>query len=360
MSTVTRLPAQCRVAGRSFLVALTLVAGLAATAAGHGPDPVLSGPLFAQNQVLLFDWRSGAAPPAALRTAIRAAAADASATRGSKAATFGYDAAGTNPIGYGVGATCGPNGIACFTRDAPDGFTMWFREQGHAFDWGTLKWCQSYASPPNGCFDVETIALDEFGHVEILNHHVNYADERDYDDAVVQTVSRAKPQAGWNTHRFGTCDVATLQREYDVPNTTTKYSTCLDLSTTLTLVAAPTSVAYGGTTTLTATLKVADVAAYDRLRGNPVSGRPVSLQRRTVGTTTWIAVGTMAVGSSGTYSLSVKLQSSTEFRAVFKTPTDEGLTGDTSPTVAVAVAGCSTPPCPLIAPAAAGLTRSVP
>ena len=72
------------------------------------------------------------------------------------------------------------------------------------FDWGTLKWCQSYASPPNGCFDVETIALDEFGHVEILNHHVNYADERDYEDAVVQTVSRAKPETGWNMHRFGT------------------------------------------------------------------------------------------------------------------------------------------------------------
>ena len=41
-------------------------------------------------------------------------------------------------------------------------------------DWGTLKWCQAYASPPNGCYDAETIALDEFGHVEGLNHHVNF------------------------------------------------------------------------------------------------------------------------------------------------------------------------------------------
>ncbi len=356
----SRFPARRQTAGLSVVMALAMVVSVAATAAGHGPDPVLGGPLYAQNQALLFAWRSGAAPPAAIRTAIRAAAADATATRASKAASFAYDAAGTNPIGYGVGATCGPNGIACFTRDAPDGFTMWFREQGHSFDWGTLRWCQSHASPPNGCFDVETIALDEFGHVEILNHHVNYADERDYDDAVVQTVSRSRPQAGWNTHRFGTCDVATLQREYDVPNTTTKYSTCLDLSTTLKLVASPTSVAYGGTTTLTATLKVADVAAYDRLRGNPVSGRPVTLQRRTVGTTTWIAVGTMAPGSSGTYSLAIKLQSSTEFRAVFKTPSDEGLNGGTSPTVAVAVAGCSAPPCPLIVQSAAGTTRHMP
>ena len=64
----------------------------------------------------------------------------------SQAATFAYDAGGSNPIGYGAGATCGVNGLACFTRDAPDGFTMWLREQGHVFDWGTLKWCQAYST----------------------------------------------------------------------------------------------------------------------------------------------------------------------------------------------------------------------
>ena len=352
MSATTRTSDRRRVAGLALAIGLALSTGLVSAATAHGPDPVLGGALFAQNKALLFDWRSGAAPPAAFRTAIRAAAADATATRASKAATFAYDADGPNPIGYGVGATCGPNGIACFTRSAPTGFTMWFREQGHVFDWGTLKWCQSYSSAPNGCFDVETIALDEFGHVEILNHHVNYSDERDYADAVVQAVSRAKPEAGWNMHRFGRCDVATLQREYDVPNTTAKYSTCLDLSTTLTIAASPTSIPYNGTTTLTATLKVTDLASYERLGGNPVSGRTVSLQRRAVGTSTWISVGTMAVGSSGTYSLAIRLQSATEFRATFKTPTDEGLNGDTSPTVVVAVAGCSAPPCPLSVPPA--------
>ena len=75
---------------------------------------------------------------------------------------------------------------------------MWLREQGHVFDWGTLKWCQAYATAPNGCYDAETIALDEFGHVEGLNHHVNYSSDSDYDDAVVQTFSRTKPAAGWN------------------------------------------------------------------------------------------------------------------------------------------------------------------
>ena len=93
---------------------------------------------------------------------------------------------------------------------------MWLREQGHVFDWGTLKWCQSYSTAPNGCYDAETIAIDEFGHVEILEHHVNWANDPDYSDAVVQTYSRAKPSTGWNAHAFGRCDVATLQIRADV------------------------------------------------------------------------------------------------------------------------------------------------
>ena len=123
---------------------------------------------------------------------------------------------------------------------------MWLREQGHVFDWGTLKWCQMYATPPNGCYDAETIALDEFGHIEILGHHDNYDDDRDYLDAVVQTFSRTKPRAGYDMHVLGRCDVATLQREYDVVDSIAKYSTCLDIDTRRDAVG-PATVAYGGT-----------------------------------------------------------------------------------------------------------------
>ena len=131
--------------------------------------------------------------------------------------------------------------------------------------------------------------------------------------------------------------------QYDVASWSTDYSTCLDLSTVLTLSASSTSVAYGGSTTLTATLKVADLAGYVRLGGNPVTGRKVSLQRRPAGGTTWSTVVTMPTGStSGTYVSSQKLQASAEFRAVFTTPSDEGLNGDTSGTVSVSVSvGCA-------------------
>ena len=342
----TRLGTTIRLGTRRLALASILLLGAALSptgAAAHGPDPALSGGSFGQDQVLRFRWRAGAVPSAAIKTAITEAAADVTASRASRAATFAYDASGPNPIGYGAGATCGVNGLACFTRDAPDGFTMWLREQGHVFDWGTLKWCQAYTTAPNGCYDAETIALDEFGHVEGLNHHVNYSSDSDYDDAVVQTFSRTKPAAGWNRHTFGRCDVATLQVKYDVTSSTAKYSTCLDLATVLTLARSPASIPTGGTATLTATLKVASSSSYGRLSGNVVGGRTVTLQRRAPGATAWVTVGTMpAGGSAGTYVLAQRLGADTDYRAVFTTPTTEGINGDTSPTVRVdVVVGCA-------------------
>jgi hypothetical protein len=332
-----------------LVAAMAVGAPTAMSATAHGPDPSLAGGTFPQDDTLEYDWRTGAVPPAAMRTAINAAAFDVRTSRASRAALFAFDTAGTNPIGYGTG-TCGVNGLACFTRSAPDGFTMWFREQGRVFDWGMLKWCQMYAEPPNGCYDAETVALDEFGHVEGLGHHVNYADDRDYTDAVVQTYSRTKPNDGYDMHVFGVCDTATLQIRYDIPGASSPYSTCLDVVTALTLTRSIASVAYGGTVTFTSLLRVAADTDYGRLSANPVSQRYVRLQRRPLGTSTWTNVATMtATSPTGSYTYTMRLYSSAEFRAVFSTPTNEGLHGDVSPITTVTVAGCATPPCPLSA-----------
>jgi hypothetical protein len=327
-------------------ISLVVACGAAGAADAHGPDPTLGGGVFAQDQALRFSWRSGAEPVAAIATAIKAAAADATDSRASRAATFAYATNGPNAIGYGAGAICGVNGLACFTRNAPDGFTMWLREQGHVFDWGTLKWCQAYTTAPNGCYDAETIALDEFGHVEGLDHHVNATDSSDYEDAVVQTFSRTKPGAGWNARAFGACDVATLQTLYDMASWTAKYSTCDLLPTTLTLTA-PTTVVYAGSATIVATLKVATDPAFGRLGGNPVSGRTVTLQTRAVGATTWLAAGTMTVGTtSGTYTRTLKLTADLQIRAVFRAPADEGLGASTSSAATIDVGTCRIAPCP--------------
>jgi hypothetical protein len=319
-----------------------LLTALIGTATAHAPDPILASGAFGQNQVLAYRWRAGAEPASVIKTAINAATADANASRASKAATFTYSSTGANPIGYGPGATCGVNGLACFTRDVPNGFTIWLREQGHVFDWGTLKWCQAYSTAPNGCYDAENITLDELGHVEGLNHHVNYADDSDYLDAVVQTYSRTKPSAGWNAHAFGRCDVATLQMLYDTLNTSASYSTCLDLTTVLSLAVSPGSIVAGATANLTATLRVYDADAYRMLGGDLLSGRTVTLQRRAPGGTTWTSIGTMPAGSAaGTYVLGQRPGTDTEYRAVFATPSTEGINGDTSPTVLVTVNGCT-------------------
>jgi hypothetical protein len=326
---------------------VALAAGASSPIAAHSPDLALGTDLFAQDARLEYDWRTGAVPPAAMRTAINAAAADVTESRASRAATFAFDSAGTSPIGYGTG-TCGVNGLACFTRDAPDGFTMWFREQGRVFDWGTLKWCQMYTNPPNGCYDVETIALDEFGHIEGLGHHDNYADDSDYTDAVVQTYSRTKPREGYDMHVLGVCDIAMLQIRYDIPLASSPYSSCLDIATVVSLSRSASSVPYGGTVTFTAQVRVVSDGDYGKLSGNPVSGRLVRLQRRAPGTTTWSVFATMSPTSpTGSYVVSSRLYSSAEFRAVFTASSSEGLRSDASPTVTVTVGSCTSAPCPL-------------
>jgi hypothetical protein len=325
---------------RPIIVIAVLVAAVP-TVRAHAPDPALGGSLFGQNQVLEFRWRSGSVPPPDLRTAIRAAADDSNDTRASRAATFVYDAAGASQIGYGTG-TCGANGIGCFTRSAPSSFTMWLREYGRVFDWGTLRWCQMQSTPTNGCYDAETIALDEFGHVEILGHHLNYADDRDYTDAVVQTVSRSRPRTGYNMHVYGPCDTATLQMKYDVTTLSSLYSSCLDLVTVVSLGFSDTSIPYGGAVDVTSLLRVATDTDYGRLGANPIGARTIRLQRRAIGSTTWTNLVTLPHASpTGTYRATIRLYGTADFRTYFATPSSEGLRGDTSATVRVTVAPCT-------------------
>ena len=211
------------------VAALLLPAGSRPGRSPHGPDPVVGG---------AFRPEPGPAVPLALagrsrRPSSRPRSGPRPTTpttaAASKAADLRLRSGGSNPIGYGPGATCGVNGLACFTRDAPNGFTMWLREQGHVFDWGTLKWCQAYSSPPNGCYDAETIALDEFGHVEGPRPPRQLRDDRDYEDAVVQTFSRTKPSTGWNCHTLRALRRRHPPVQYDIVDSAAKYSTCLDL-----------------------------------------------------------------------------------------------------------------------------------
>ena len=335
-------------AGRCALKAMvagalaTLVAAApAATAFSSGtPDPTFS-PAWAQDTALGYRWAGGVAPPAAMHTALDAGASDATATRGSRAPAFVYNPSAANVVTYGTVVPCGVNGLACFARNVPAGFGVWFRENGHRFDWGTLNWCEMTGSP-TGCFSAETVMIDELGHVDGLDHHVNAADGSDYTDAVVQGLTHAKPQVGWNAKQFGRCDVAALQQVYDVPSWTTPYSTCLDVPASLSLALAPAD-AVSGPITFTALFKSAGTG---RLNDNPIAGRTIVLQRLYGTAWTDVAAMSSSTGTAGSYSLVTTPPSGTTYRAVFRATSSEGLRAATSGSVITAYR-CGAGPCPL-------------
>ena len=333
----------------AVILATSLALQAVTLATAHSPDPPIAWPLFAADDVLQFRWKEGEVPPLKMRDAVVAGAAGATASRGSRAPSIAYAAGGVSTVEYGANVFCGVNGLACADGwNAPNSFRVAFRTHGWQFDWGRLQWCQLQATIANGCFDIENVALDEFGHVLGLGHHVNYSDESDYLDAVVQTISRARPKPGWNADQFGRCDVAKLQLRYDMVNSARKYSTCLDLATALSLAVTDTSIRLGDTVTFTATVKVADLAGYERLRANLVSQRKVVLERRTPGSSSWTTVGTMPASTvlSGAYQLSVTPSATYEWRGYFLKPADEGLRASSSAPFTVTVSGCATPQCP--------------
>lgn len=335
--------ARTRISGPILTAAAALIIATGSVAA-HGPDPMLGGAWWAQDQAVPYQWRSGQVPPAWMAGAIDAAAADARITRGSRAATFVRGASAASLIAYGEPTSCSAAGIACFDRNgAPSSFKMWFRAHGYVFDWGALRWCQGLSTIADGCFDVETIALDEFGHVEILGHHANLSDGSDYLDAAVQTVSRARPKTGWQVHAFGRCDTARLQLEYDRPSPRALFSSCLAIPTTTTLSASVTSLWIGGSTQFTAQLRTTSSTANRSLANDPVSGRVVSLQRRTVGVQAWTTVGSMVQSTSteGRYVLTVSPTATYEWRATFSPASADGVVGSSSGVVKVTVSGCS-------------------
>jgi len=341
-----RIPLRLRSAARVAAIALGLVMQLANAipAQAATPDPILGGGLYVQNLALTYRWSAAGTPPSAIRSAIARGASDANATRLSKAPTFAYSSSSGNLIYYGTTVPCGVNALACMRRDPPGWFGVWYRENGHRYDWGTLRWCEMTGSP-NGCFEAENVALHELGHVMILDHHVNLPDDSDALDAIMQRIQRAKPKAGWNAHAYARCDVATLQQQYDVQSSATKYSTCLDVPTGLGLSASATAVVAGSTVRFTATLTSKGTG---RLSDNRISGRVVILQVWT--SSGWSTVATMSPGSSGTYAASVAVGATRTYRAVFSKPAAEGLRASTSTALIVSAwTGCAAKPCPLFA-----------
>ena len=337
---------------RRLVVATTLAALAATTSAApaalaHGPNPILgTGTRWNPDQIVGYQWHPGGVPPAWAAAEIEDAAEDVAQSRGSRAATFQRVSSSDSRIYYGLVVPCSSFGIACMNRTGvPDSFQgMWFRPHGWQFDWGALRWCQALAQFANGCYDVENVALDEFGHIELLGHHVNYADERDFTDSVVQFAARSRPKEGWNQHVFGRCDVARLQLEYARRSSTDPVSSCLNLSTSLT-IAGPASVGMGANARITGTLRIAIASAARELSGDTLSARVVTLQKKALGATSWTTVGALAAtATAGSYGVTITISQTADYRLQFDSLASEGLQNSTSPALRItATSSCTAP-----------------
>lgn len=314
--------------------------GQASAVAAHSPDPLLGTTPWGQNQLVLYMWAPNQVPPTWAASNIDLGAADSEASRASRAARFARDTSAASRIAYGGANPCPGYGIACMNRTGvPVSFGVWFRAHGTVLDWGTLRWCQAQSVATNGCYDIRRVALDEFGHVEMLGHHENFADESDYLDAIVQYAGRSRPKEGWNTHVYGRCDVARLQLEYELIDSGGLVSTCLSLATSLTITAQPASIVAGASTQITGELEIAVATAAKRLSGDPLSRRTITLQRRDLGSTTWVTVGTLGwvTGAAGSYAISIRPAASADYRLIYDALASEGLRDATSAVVRVAV-----------------------
>ena len=310
----------------------------------NGPDPeVTTGqPYWGKNEALEYDWLVGYVPPDTLKAAITAGAEDSDNSQVSSGPLYSVGA-GEGAVGYGktgTGWSCGSIGIACFHRSVGDWFHVTLRRDGEVLTNAngvafTVRWCQ--IKSVSGCFDAENVALDEFGHVLGLGHHVN----PDRADSVVQEKSLTGPQP----HAYGKCDVALLQLGYDISETD-PVSDCLltdgtGLSTFVTITASPTAVSEGDPVLFTANVKIATSTTYKQLSGNNLTNRLVNLYRKLPSATSWTLIGSMTASAGGIYKRSVTQGATTyQWLAQFVPAATEGLVYDNSPAVTVTVQPC--------------------
>ncbi len=305
------------------------------------PVPESQPQTWAPNKVLRYRWSGGdQTPPSWMRPAIHDAASAVADSRRSRAATFAFSSDADDTIGVveKMSGNC-IRAIACASRDIPHWWRIWLRPHQTEMHWGTLKWCQAYSKPEGNCFDIERTVLHEMGHVEGLAHP-DASQGLSATDTVMHGLIPRRGQPGWQMHRFGPCDVARLQRRYDVLGSGTSYALCDRVDTRITVGASASSVPFRGSVTITATLRVRDRDGYGELGGNLVSGRDVLIQRRPPGGS-WTSFDASRGASPGTYQFTFHPWMTYEYRAAFDQPSGDGLSGDISGVVTVNIAKCT-------------------
>lgn len=170
------------------------------------------------------------------------------------------------------------------------------------------------------------VMLHELGHVSGLNHPETQGSRMSAHRTVMSAITPTRRSPGGTKHRYGSCDVATLQEMYDVPARSTRISTCNDVATSLRFWSDRDTVRRGDTVRLRAELKIKNRGDYGRLRSNLLDGRSVRLRYRRAGSTdAWATAWMKPKPKAGRYELRLKPSATWEYRVVFPSPDDEGL-----------------------------------
>jgi hypothetical protein len=344
------------------VLGLILATPVLAAYLGDTYNPTPGGKTYGAGATITYGWHPDNPPPDWMRNAITAEinylndaahmGANVPTLSGPVAAgkpmTVMFKYRGTDPCiefacSYGKGSK----------SDNPDGYTVYFlADAAVAGSPSWRKYCQYNNATPSeyrsSCYDIRNITLHELGHVFGLGHFVEGLGPG-ASITVMQTQSRSSASSGWNEQDYGACDMARLQLVYDLNAASSKLSSCLTRQkTTLAFSKSATSVAYRGAVTFTATLTVtADGSGPNSsiFEGQKLSGRAVILERSTDGWATSTRYTMPAGASLGTYSMTINLTYTSQWRVRFATPS-EGLSGVTSPASTITVAACHIAPCP--------------
>ena len=101
------------------------------------------------------------------------------------------------------------NWVGCAKTTATSPFTTWWVRLASNRCWTNGAGGRTCGSD-TGAFDVETVTLNEMGHVNNLAHHVNPA----YADAVVQGVPTSYPNTNWQMRTLRWADNGRLYLLY--------------------------------------------------------------------------------------------------------------------------------------------------
>lgn len=198
----------------ALLAVLTLTMAMSGLTAANAGDPVLNfGWRWSNNFVGTYRFTPSFPADAWMRTAASNAVNHISrspyrnpsfnlTTSGSANVHLQFlNSAGNNCAGLGFYWV----GCAATTLNAP--FNTWWVSLANNYCWtnGTNNWCTHVTR-----FDLQSVTLNEMGHVNFLNHHVN----PDYTDAVVQAAPVAYPNANWSMRTLRQMDNVTLNALY--------------------------------------------------------------------------------------------------------------------------------------------------